>query len=414
MPRPILPRYNSDHFGFFQVGPFKIYSKLEAIEISVKTGHSITWNFNKEVFSNFNWKQEPIGSLKFWYAERAKQLREHYDYIVLMYSGGADSWNMLKSFVDNGIFVDEIAHFIYKEGTSKTVENDLDLAESVLTAFPTANYLINSNPIYKNTKQRLIEGGPHIIEKFKNINKETHFYHSGNTMFSPWSTAIGDWRDIEKDYKDLADRKNKICFLWGYDKPYLIDKGSNKFSLTFSEMGLSCMVTPKQQMDSFNEEWHADENFYWTPDMPEVCCKQAHVLKNYIEKIDDSMVDNYYLKYHNPLDTWSPTYRIIFTKQNKQYELTQHGGHKLIYEGWNDQTIVCEKSPSPVFSSKDYWWFKNNVPESNVSWYVKSIFDLRKYVKSLDPSWWVEKRHDPQAPIYRGGLKACTNSYDLN
>jgi len=47
-------------------------------------------------------------SLDFLYALRARQLREKYDYLVLYFSGGADSTNILKTFIDNNIFLDEI------------------------------------------------------------------------------------------------------------------------------------------------------------------------------------------------------------------------------------------------------------------------------------------------------------------
>ena len=36
MVRPITKKHNLDHWGFYQVGEIKTYSKIEAIEISGK------------------------------------------------------------------------------------------------------------------------------------------------------------------------------------------------------------------------------------------------------------------------------------------------------------------------------------------------------------------------------------------
>ena len=102
----MTPNSNSDRYGFYTAGSFKTYSKLEAIEHTKITGQPVEWNFNRATFEQYDWTQEPPGSLEFWYGERARQIRERYDYIVLWFSGGADSHNALMSFVKNNIFVD--------------------------------------------------------------------------------------------------------------------------------------------------------------------------------------------------------------------------------------------------------------------------------------------------------------------
>ena len=97
---------NKDRYGFYTVGDHKTYSKLEAIELSGKFKKPVEWKFNQVEFENFNWTVEPPGSLEFWYKQRAQEIRNKYDYIVIWYSGGADSHNVLMSFVRNNIFVD--------------------------------------------------------------------------------------------------------------------------------------------------------------------------------------------------------------------------------------------------------------------------------------------------------------------
>jgi hypothetical protein len=92
-----------DIFGYYKVGEYKTYSKLDAILLHEKTGIHPTWHFNDEVFSSHNWATEPPESLDELYRIRAEQIRARYDYIVVFYSGGADSTNILQTFLKNNI-----------------------------------------------------------------------------------------------------------------------------------------------------------------------------------------------------------------------------------------------------------------------------------------------------------------------
>lgn len=407
MPRPIKTKYNADHFGFYEVGPFKVYSKLEAIEISVATGHKVKWNFNNEVFDNFNWTVEPEGTLEFWYAERAKQLREKYDYIVLLYSGGADSWNMLNAFVKNNIYIDEIAHYIVLENTPNTVDS-IPNEEVYKTSYPTAKKLIETNPTYRTTKHRIIDSGLNYVKIIASIDKEEYFYTMGNNYYGPWASTIGRLRVLEPDYINLSDRKKSVCFLWGYDKP-LVDFKDGKFKLRFSENALGTLMPPSYQKNK-RDEW-VDETFYWTPDMPELTCKQGHVLKNFVSRITDEMVDNVFVRYYDPKRYERPAYKVSIEKNNKKFELTTHGAHTAIYPGWDYQSIVRPKAFSVFFAEVDHWWFKQK-DESN--WYVRELFKLRERIKKIAPEWWHYPPPNPLAKTYTGGLAMFHNTYPLN
>ena len=95
-----------DKRGFYQVGQKKFYSKALAIMESQQSGIYPEFNFNDQKFSTYNWGKEPEQSLQEIYRKRALQLREKYDYLVLSYSSGSDSTNILHSFLFNGIKID--------------------------------------------------------------------------------------------------------------------------------------------------------------------------------------------------------------------------------------------------------------------------------------------------------------------
>ena len=88
-----------DRLGCYRVGDLKFYSKLEAIEMHTRTGIHPHWDFNEAVFSSYDWTVEPEENILELYRQRAQQLRDKYDYIILIYSGGADSETILQSFI---------------------------------------------------------------------------------------------------------------------------------------------------------------------------------------------------------------------------------------------------------------------------------------------------------------------------
>jgi hypothetical protein len=93
--------YSGDQFGYYTVGPnFKTYSKLLAIEEMRRTGTHLEWHFNESQYQAHDWRKEPSTSLDELYRQRAQEIRDKYDYVVLWYSGGPDSWNILNTFIN--------------------------------------------------------------------------------------------------------------------------------------------------------------------------------------------------------------------------------------------------------------------------------------------------------------------------
>ena len=95
--------------GIYDVGSENFStSKILALQQADKTNQPVTWHFHDQAFSKFNWLVEPPGSLEYYYSQRCQQIRDKYDYLILYYSGGADSHNILTSFWKNKIHIDEI------------------------------------------------------------------------------------------------------------------------------------------------------------------------------------------------------------------------------------------------------------------------------------------------------------------
>jgi hypothetical protein len=405
---------SNDRFGFYTVGDFKTYSKLEAIEHSGVAHQPVEWNFNKEIFEKFDWTQEPPGSLEFWYGERARQIRDKYDYFVLWYSGGADSHNALMSFVKNNIFIDEIAQFHNLAGTNGDKQSWLN-EEVFATSAPVTQELIQNNPVYKHTNHRLVDLSELEMDVLtKDSNKFDYFYKVGKYL-SPNSLARSYMRETIPDYRDLIDQGKSVCFIYGAEKPLVTKK--DKWHIEFTDC-IDYAVSPRTQM--LNNQWEHNELFYWADELPQIAAKQAHIIRRYMSQLTPDMVDNINVL-SGPIvrDKYGRFANIVglpcitATVNGKKYHLTSNGLSRIIYPYWTPGAIVCAKPASLAFSDRDTWMFKSNSPEVGQNNYFAGLFDLRSRVKKVSPSYWWEWQFDRNIAPYSGGMTPLKNIYYL-
>ena len=71
---------NSDKFGYYKSNNNITYSKYEAFE-----NGNPEWIFNDDIFSAFDWTKEPEIPLWEMYKDRVRQIRDLYDYCVLLF-----------------------------------------------------------------------------------------------------------------------------------------------------------------------------------------------------------------------------------------------------------------------------------------------------------------------------------------
>jgi hypothetical protein len=97
-----------NNFYFYSKDVAKFKSKIDAIEYSQKTGQEINFYFYDDTYAALDWKKELTPDLDYYYKQQALRLREKYDYLILAYSGGADSTCILETFIHNNIKLDKI------------------------------------------------------------------------------------------------------------------------------------------------------------------------------------------------------------------------------------------------------------------------------------------------------------------
>lgn len=325
------------NLGFYVCNGNEFSSKINALIYSKTVNKPVDWIFHNELFSNFNWQVEPEHTLDYYYDKRAKELREKYDYIILSYSGGSDTNNILESFIRQNLHIDEIVTNHISEITKSittlntSVKNSWNFAaEHELQAIPRLQYIKKMCPTTKITVLDISENVLNSITKFDDVdwifNKNDHL--SVGQLFR---YNYFHFSNIKKQF----DKNLKIAIIVGLDKPKTIIL-DNKFYIRFTDT-----VANITTINDFNDDYTnvSVEMFYWSKDSLPMLCKQAHVIKRFIEK-------NPKLK-----PFWQSEFKLNY-KIYDQYELNRLFHEKIlreiIYTTWDNNWFQVDKAT--------FWW----------------------------------------------------------
>jgi hypothetical protein len=345
--------------GFYEVNGYRTFSKFEAIEIQNRTGMFPEWNFNRPIFDKLDWTKEPSNDLWEMYKARARQIRDAYDYVVLFYSGGSDSVNILTAWIDAGLKIDEIASVWNTEG-SKVLDDYMN-AEVDRVVLPGIKRLKDKGIEFKF---RLIDITEDTISFVKNTNLDYPYY--ANKHFSPNNIVKSQFREKIPDYVNMINQGKSVCFVWGCEKPQIYPDGDRHY-FQFIDMMDNC-VSPYSQ-HRVKQGWY-DELFYWTPDMPEIVVKQAHTLLNFIEKCDMPQF------YQTKSTQWG------YNKRLKKY-ITPDAVKIILYPKWDPTTYSNGKGVhGMIYSARDVWFWTGNADGVDK---MKSI--SKAYLKTLGNYW---------------------------
>lgn len=377
--------WEKSHFGYYSVSDYKTFSKLEAIEIATKTNQKVNWHFNDEVYGSYDWGQEPQENILDLYQQRARQLRSKYEYLVVFYTGGSDSYNMLMSFKNARVKIDEICCLTYYQGDGGDRSSPMN-KEIFESALPTAHELKNTDSLFADMKITDLDITDLSLDLFKRMSPLDYWYMA-NSSPSPWCLAKSYIRECVPYFRELVTSK-KTAFVWGREKPQYLMFGQGKFTFRFQDQ-VDGEVTPRVQYLNRPEEH--DEFFYFSPDLPKITIKQVHLIKNFFIETRGfhEYLDRENLESHRPIGNFP----VLSFHRAQQAFLTDVGLNKLLYP-WYVNPLYSQPKPSNlILTPRDAWMAK-----------YSEIIDpfLRPYqgiVKQLNDNWidlqvtpWGEKR----------------------
>ena len=345
--------------GFYSVNGQRFDDKIQALIQGDATGHHPTWNFHDEYFGTYNWQTEPEQSLEFWYTQRCQQIRDKYQHIVLHFSGGSDSHNILTHFYKNNIHVDEILVAgpieYYEKFTSATGSRESrDMHNEWFHVIkPDLAWIADHMP---NTKITIYDYTKDMLEF--SVDQDW-ILHVGEHFNPNVINRINRYTAVDLD---LYDRCN-VGHVYGIDKP-LVFNTDGAWYFAFLDSILSIQSSSKSVFEGHN---HVNvENFYWSPDCPELLIKQAHTVKRYFET--------------NTQFAHLATFK---KKSLEERELYQNLVRNIIYPHWRKDIFQNKKSNNVFFKDFDQWFFDLASDSAKARWW-----DGYDYVmKSVNQKW---------------------------
>jgi len=319
---------NNNNYGHYEVGGTVYTNKLEALQFASKTGNPVVFNFYDEVFSTCNWTKRPTGTLQELYRQRAQQLRDTYDYIVVNFSGGSDSWTTLYSFLSNGIHVDEVytrwplAQKKYTPANPTDFSNINHSSEYDYAVLPVLEDVAKRFPNTRICVDDYSEEYEHDFDEAK-LKKGGHYLSMGS--FFRYS------RKSEWECEAVAQGKS-VGVIYGFEKTMCHIKDGNFYAYFVDRIG---PADPDPERIS--------EAFFWSPQMPELAIAQAHELKYYYETAANEAE------------------MALITKEiTKGHSIFRDTYIRVCYPDFNLNTFQTNKFSGSIMQEVDFWVVRYN------------------------------------------------------
>jgi hypothetical protein len=352
----IIPR------GFYSVGGQQFRSKIHALAHGAQSGQTVTWNFHDELFARTDWKKEPEQDISYLYTLRCQQIRDEYQYLVLHYSGGSDSHNILTHFYRAGIHIDQInvtvpLEYYENHTTADNSKHAKDLHNEWYHVIkPDLEWIRLHMP---NTKITVYDYTKDMIEFDVDQDWITYSGEHCNPNVVAWI----------KNY-DVVDSKiydsKKVGHIYGIDKPRVfLHEGQWYFSF------LDSLLT---MMSNYRPVWLKHDythiiNFYWSPRLPELLVKQAHLVKRYYEQ--------------NPQLLGLATFKAL---TDHEFEMQQNLLKTAVYPFWRPEVFQVNKARNVFFKEFDQWFYKLATESAKGRWN-----DGYQYLLQTVPENWFRK-----------------------
>lgn len=255
----------------------KFDSKIEGLLYSREKDLPLNFYYYDDVYEKVNWKIEPPNSLQYYYLEQAKRIRDTYDYVVLCYSGGYDSTNILETFYYNNIKLDKIVTVgAFSQDSQKGVDENHN-GEIYHNVFPYINQLglesitqvIDYTDYFENSKKLSI------------LKYKTDWIHKTGGWFSPHNWF---WYELEQHIVPWEYKDKKVGIIFGKDKPGLFSSDLYYSGKIGEQNGFYFSDTPCTSYGNITKFDNCERiNFYWDPNYTEILIKQLHVLKRFYD-----------------------------------------------------------------------------------------------------------------------------------
>lgn len=330
---------------YYSVGERIFATKAEAYEVANRLGKTVSYHENDEFWAKQPWLIPLLKPLSSLYMQRAYQLREKYDYLILCYSGGADSHNILKTFNHAEIHLDEIN--IWHDMSLTEDPMSLTNGEVFKVAIPNAQEFVRKWP---RTKLEVIDMKVPMQTLLTQHSVDEIMLHFLQSMASAGHIIrSGAFVYTNPRYKQLLEQGKKVAIIWGWDKTLVWkvdDYYVHKMSDSSSSRYRCRLLYPDIPV--------ASEFFYQTLDLPQLVIKQCQTLVQRLKTLPKRYIDPF------PIDD---------------------DKHRLLYvQGPNNQKVSLETVNL---------WLYDETP-----WFTAHKAFGTQYFSALDRDWILRARNE--------------------
>lgn len=340
--------------GIYKCNNKLFFNKIEAILEANKSNTHVEWDYHDRIFSQRPWDVDPPVELAELYKQRALQLREAYDHLVLFYSGGVDSWYILNTFLKNNIPIDEI----YMYGPFEAEEKMYDqvgwdrspgyYTREIKQSLPLLKKLVAD----KNIKINVFDWTRHIIEGAA----DRDWFYTAGVRFDPTCIVRSKFHKIFREHSEMRHKGKKVGFVYGIDKPRLM-RDDNTIYFAFLDLIMTTATLPTNDING--EYWENDEYFYWTPNLPELSIKMAHTVVQH-------------LKATNQINLIKHVKNIAAFHDESYYKQV----NQAVFPDWNHNTWQVKKPTGAIYNEQSRWFLESNL-EAKMQW-ESSLWELER------------------------------------
>ena len=370
--------FDQDRYGYYLTPDNKrFYNKLECILHCESHNLEFSWNFNDQYYDRIDWLKEPTRNIADFYVDRARELRQKYDYLVLHLSGGHDSGNILEIFITNDIRLDEVITRGPYEGTNpdpndRSAKNTF--AEVELCAVPLAK--IAKEQYQPDLRITVIETKQSTVDLWR---QDKNWFELGYNDLDPGQLFRGEPHLIEPRYKQMTDQGKTVAHIYGTDKPLFYLRGRQLF-LVFRDDYVNRFNPFRNSINDIS----FIEHFYWGPSTGELLAKQAHLILNKLNCLD------------KPMDIAT---KLMF--QRVPQRSIQDWKASIIYPNRFLPMWDTEKATHNVFRDWHHWFWTETNSDFFLTW--------KKHMDHLNQV--VPKKYLRSSDIYHGYKPVWSKGY---
>jgi len=254
--------FQHKHILYDKIKKRKYYNKYDfQLNFTGSLDNDIEFRPDGGKWDKLCWDKEPDKSFSELKKERALQLRDKYKYLILMYSGGADSSTVLNTFLEHNIPIDEILTLTFKRiNSSKLILPNYDIT--------TYNNLLKLHKLIPKTKIKFIIRTFDDWHDFIKNNTESLFKLDVQRSILKYLRLPEAYYSIEYCVRD------DIGIIFCEHKPAIKIKYNYPYNQYWAILYVSALMSKSPHVDFF----------FTSMDCPDLHIKQCHMVKKYIKE----------------------------------------------------------------------------------------------------------------------------------